>query len=69
MSENRSIVGVIDAEHDRNRMCRTCGAPTVVRSEDDETVVVACSAADGHTGVMARLIAALVPHDRITIRL
>jgi len=65
--ENRSIVDVVDNALDHRRSCSSCGAPTMVRTEGNRLFIVCSSGVKPRRDLLGRLLAILVPHDRVAI--
>ena len=61
MFDRVTALEIIDRAFDQQRLCETCGAPTVLRNVGD-SVVLECSA--DTAGVMAGIGAFLMPHTR-----
>jgi hypothetical protein len=66
MTFDRSIVSFIEAALDANPYCRACGAANTVRS-DEERVLIECSAAAEPRSLVERVIAILLPHERLVV--
>lgn len=62
MFDRVTALAIIDRAYDDQPFCATCGAPSVLRSEDD-LVILECSAPRG-AGVLTRIGDFLMPHTR-----
>ena len=66
MHYDRSIIPAIEDSLGRTPFCGACGARVVVRSQDDR-IILECANATRPMGLVARLLAALVPHERVVV--
>jgi hypothetical protein len=63
MFDRVTALEIIDRAFDEQRLCESCGAPTVLRNDGD-TVVLECSTDAAGASVLARIGAFLMPHTR-----
>ena len=62
MFDRVTALEIIDNAIDEQRFCEACGAPTILRSNDD-IVILECSELD-HVGILAKIADVLMPHTR-----
>ena len=64
MFDNSHLVDLIERELDDHPHCPVCGAPTTIEEGEAGRLWLVCSAAVDPQGILARLGAALLPHER-----
>ena len=62
MFPNDQMLDLIERALDDHPYCDVCGAATTI-ADDDGRLVLVCSAATAPRGILARLGAAVMPHD------
>lgn len=63
MFDNAQMLDLVERALDQDPFCPVCGAPTTIE-DDDGRLLLVCSATEAATGVLARLSAAVLPHER-----
>jgi hypothetical protein len=63
MLHNDQLLEWIEHAFDDHPICAVCGAPTTIADEDGRLWLV-CSAALTRRGILARIGAAVLPHER-----
>ncbi len=63
MFDNLHVLDAIERALDIDRYCHVCGAPTTI-SDDDGRLWLVCSATTEPSGLLARIGAAVRPHER-----
>lgn len=63
MFDNAQMLDLVERALDHDPFCPVCGAPTTIE-DDDGRLLLVCSATEAPTGVLGRLSAAVLPHER-----
>ncbi len=63
MFDNDQMLELIERALDDDPYCGVCGAPTTI-ADDDGRLWLVCSATTAPRGILARLGAAVLPHER-----
>ena len=63
MFDNARMLDLIERAFDDDPYCPVCGAPTTVE-DDDGRLWLVCSAAAKPDGVIGRIGAVILPHER-----
>lgn len=63
MFDNARMLDLIERALDDDPFCPVCGAPTTIE-DDDGRLWLVCSAATASSGLIGRLGAAILPHER-----
>jgi hypothetical protein len=62
MFDNDQMLELIERALDDHPHCEVCGAPTTI-ADDDGRLWLVCSATTAPHGILARLGAAVLPHE------
>jgi hypothetical protein len=63
MFDNDQMLELIERALDDRPFCEVCGAPTTIE-DDDGRLSLVCSATSAPHGILARIGAAVLPHER-----
>ncbi len=63
MFDNAQMLDLVERALDQRPYCPVCGAHTTIEDNDGRLLLV-CSATMTPTGVLGRLSAAMLPHER-----
>ncbi len=63
MFDNAHLLDLIERTLERDPYCPVCNAPTTIE-DDAGRLLLVCSAASTPTGLLDRLSAAILPHER-----